>query len=167
VILGLREGRGLRQLDSLPLSPRPHQVPEEAKKEKILKRKNKDPNAPKKALSAFMLYSNKVRDSVKKANPDMSFGELGKAIANKWNAMGPDQKKVERPVVPLPPPPGLAHAGARGGGQEYEEESEALKAKYLVVKAKCACPPPPSRAPRADGGGRCAAAGTTQSTPPP
>jgi hypothetical protein len=39
-------------------------------------RKKKDPNAPKKALSAFMYFSNKNRERVKAANPGVAFGQV-------------------------------------------------------------------------------------------
>jgi hypothetical protein len=41
------------------------------KTKKVLK---KDPDAPKRALSAFMLYSQEQRPIVKKENPDAAFG---------------------------------------------------------------------------------------------
>jgi hypothetical protein len=46
-----------------------------AKKERK-PRKKKDPNAPKKALSAFMYFSNANRDKVKTANPGIPFGQV-------------------------------------------------------------------------------------------
>lgn len=36
----------------------------------------KDPNAPKRPLSAYMYYSKAKRESVKEANPDISFGAV-------------------------------------------------------------------------------------------
>ena len=39
------------------------------------KRTKKDPNAPKKALSAFMIFSQENRSKIKEANPDASFGK--------------------------------------------------------------------------------------------
>lgn len=49
-----------------------------AKKEKK-PRKKKDPNAPKKALSAFMYFSNANRERVKTSNPGIPFGQVGLA----------------------------------------------------------------------------------------
>jgi hypothetical protein len=46
-----------------------------AKKERK-PRKKKDPNAPKKALSAFMYFSNANRDKIKTANPGIPFGQV-------------------------------------------------------------------------------------------
>lgn len=42
----------------------------------VKKKAKKDPNAPKKALSAYMIYMSENRERVKKANPDAGFGEL-------------------------------------------------------------------------------------------
>lgn len=39
-------------------------------------RSKKDPNAPKKGLSAYMFFSQDWRERVKAENPDASFGEL-------------------------------------------------------------------------------------------
>ena len=38
--------------------------------------KKKDPDAPKKPLTSFMLFSNKMRGKVKEDNPGISFGEV-------------------------------------------------------------------------------------------
>lgn len=40
--------------------------------------KTKDPNAPKRNLSAYLIYQNAMRDQFKKDNPEMSFGQLSK-----------------------------------------------------------------------------------------
>lgn len=48
-------------------------------------RKKKDPNAPKKALSGFMFFSNTNRDRVKAANPGIPFGQVGMDMATPTN----------------------------------------------------------------------------------
>jgi HMG (high mobility group) box len=53
----------------------------------------KDPNAPKKALSSFMLFSNEVRSRIKKENPSMSFGDLGKKIGELFRGLSPGEKQ--------------------------------------------------------------------------
>jgi hypothetical protein len=40
------------------------------------KKKKKDPNEPKRAISSFMLFSNAMRSKLKAENPSMAFGEL-------------------------------------------------------------------------------------------
>lgn len=53
----------------------------------------KDPLAPKKNLSAFMLYANENRDKLKEANPDASFGDLGKKLGEAWRGLTDKQKE--------------------------------------------------------------------------
>jgi len=57
------------------------------------KRTKKDPNAPKKALSAFMIFSQENRSKIKEANPDASFGQLGKLIGQAWKALDESEKE--------------------------------------------------------------------------
>ena len=40
------------------------------------KKKKKDPNAPKRGLSAFLLYSNANRSRIKEENPEAKFGDI-------------------------------------------------------------------------------------------
>jgi hypothetical protein len=64
-----------------------------AKKGTKKAKKEKDPNAPKRPLTAFMFFSKDVRATVKAENPNMTFGELGTAIAAKWAKATPAEKK--------------------------------------------------------------------------
>ena len=59
---------------------------------KSKKRAKKDPNAPKKALSAYMLWLNDTRDEIKKDNPGISITELSKKAGVLWKAL--DDKTV-------------------------------------------------------------------------
>merc|ERR1712037_511955 len=44
-------------------------------------RKKKDPNAPKRPMSAYFLFMNATRPQVRKENPDASIGEVAKIMA--------------------------------------------------------------------------------------
>lgn len=58
------------------------------------KKKEKDPNAPKRALSAFMRFQLEERKKMK-ADPgqaSMSFGEFGKSLGEKWRNMSASDK---------------------------------------------------------------------------
>ncbi|KAJ3222178.1 Ribonucleoside-diphosphate reductase large subunit, partial [Chytriomyces hyalinus] len=44
----------------------------------------KDPNAPKKALSAYLLFANENRARIREENPDASFGQIGKLLGAEW-----------------------------------------------------------------------------------
>ena len=48
------------------------------------KKAKKDPNAPKAALSAYMLWTASERDNVKKENPDMKPTEIMSKLGSLW-----------------------------------------------------------------------------------
>ena len=52
----------------------------------------KDPNAPKGAKTAFLFFSAENREKLKKESPDMSFGEVGKALGEMWKTIDSDGK---------------------------------------------------------------------------
>jgi len=53
----------------------------------------KDPKAPKRALSAYMFFSQDWRERIKTENPDASFGEVGKLLGAKWKELDDTEKK--------------------------------------------------------------------------
>jgi structure-specific recognition protein 1 len=57
------------------------------------KKANKDPNAPKKAMTSFFYFLNEMRPKIKQENPDMSFGELGKKAGELFRALSTNQKE--------------------------------------------------------------------------
>ena len=74
--------------------------------------RKKDPNMPKRPLSAYMFFSQDWRERIKSENPDASFGmsfffkrsftglrvrdtgEVGKLLGQKWKTLDDDDKKV-------------------------------------------------------------------------
>jgi hypothetical protein len=56
-------------------------------------KKEKDPNAPKRAKTAYIFFANEVRPRVKKENPEAKFGEISSIIGAEWNALS-DKKKA-------------------------------------------------------------------------
>lgn len=56
------------------------------KKEKK-KRAKKDKNAPKRALSAYMYYSNAMRNTVREENPGIAFAEVAKVLGQRWKEL--------------------------------------------------------------------------------
>lgn len=77
------------------------------------KKRIKDPNAPKRNMSAFFLYSRETRSKVKEANPNFGVGEIAKELGRRWAEASPEIKaKYE--------------AQAEAGRSEYEE----AKRKY-------------------------------------
>merc|ERR1712200_27607 len=63
------------------------------KKEKKVKAK-KDPNAPKRGLSAFMFFAKEERPKVLKDNPSFGVPEVGKELGARWGKLA-DKKKFE------------------------------------------------------------------------
>eukprot|EP00522_Entomoneis_paludosa_P008598 CAMPEP_0172442372 /NCGR_PEP_ID=MMETSP1065-20121228/2822_1 /TAXON_ID=265537 /ORGANISM="Amphiprora paludosa, Strain CCMP125" /LENGTH=905 /DNA_ID=CAMNT_0013192211 /DNA_START=91 /DNA_END=2808 /DNA_ORIENTATION=- len=66
---------------------------DEEKSPKKRKKKAKDPNAPKKAQTAYILYASKMRSTVKEDNPDASFGELTKIVSERFKALSDEERK--------------------------------------------------------------------------
>ena len=58
-------------------------------------KKVKDPNAPKKAMSAYICFCNDKREAIKKSNPDMKVTEVIQEIAKQW-ANVKTKKEVEK-----------------------------------------------------------------------
>lgn len=56
------------------------------------KKKKKDPNAPKRPLSAFFLYCADERPAVKAIYPNYSVGEAAKELGERWNKVSGEVK---------------------------------------------------------------------------
>lgn len=56
------------------------------------KKPKKDPNKPKRNLSAFFIYSNAVRENVRKANPELKFGDIARVISAQFKALTGDER---------------------------------------------------------------------------
>lgn len=56
------------------------------------KRKKKDPNAPKRPLSAFFLFCQDERPAVKAVYPNYSVGEAAKELGERWNKVSAEVK---------------------------------------------------------------------------
>jgi hypothetical protein len=56
------------------------------------KKRKKDPNAPKRPLSAFFLFCADERAAIKAVHPTYSVGEVAKDLGEKWNKVTPDVK---------------------------------------------------------------------------
>ena len=52
----------------------------------------KDPNAPKKPLSAYMNFAKQTRPKIVKENPAFTFGEVGKELGAQWGKLSQAQK---------------------------------------------------------------------------
>ncbi|KAF2500020.1 hypothetical protein BU16DRAFT_522875 [Lophium mytilinum] len=79
------------------------------------KKAKKDPNAPKRGLSAYMFFANEQRDKVREDNPGIKFGEVGKMLGEKWKALSEKNR-------------GPYEAKAATDKKRYEDEKAAYAA---------------------------------------
>jgi len=70
----------------------PHKVP-------VSKQSKKDPNAPKRPMSAFLAYSKDMRSSVQSKNPHLSNTDISKVLGKQWKAESDDIKHKYRTTV--------------------------------------------------------------------
>ncbi|RNA19426.1 high mobility group DSP1 [Brachionus plicatilis] len=85
------------------------------------RKKKKDPNAPKRPLSAFFLFCADERAAVKAVHPTYSVGEVAKDLGEKWNKVSPDVKSKYE-------------AKAAQDKTRYEKELENYKNKTSVAQ---------------------------------
>ncbi|GAV70260.1 LOW QUALITY PROTEIN: HMG_box domain-containing protein/SSrecog domain-containing protein/Rtt106 domain-containing protein, partial [Cephalotus follicularis] len=71
---------------------KPKDGDEDGSKKKKQKKK-KDPNAPKRALSGFMFFSQMERENIKKSNPGIAFTDVGRVLGDKWKKMSEEEKE--------------------------------------------------------------------------
>lgn len=68
----------------------PTRVPQS---DKAQKKKRKDPNAPKRASNAYMVFCKDNRSRLKETRPDLQFGRIGATLGDMWRNMSPEEKK--------------------------------------------------------------------------
>merc|ERR1711936_334305 len=107
------------------------------KGEEKKQRKKKDPNAPKRPMSAYFLFMNATRPTVRKENPDASIGEVAKILGKMWGEIDPSdkakfdkeaaaaKKKWEVEKAAYAKKGKSAAPAAESGDEEEEEEEEA------------------------------------------
>eukprot|EP00854_Cymbomonas_tetramitiformis_P016961 gene16961-20151_t len=61
-------------------------------KEEKTRRKKKDPNAPKRPMAAYMFFCMENREKVKTEMPDLTFGEIGRIMGQRWAAASAEEK---------------------------------------------------------------------------
>ena len=62
-------------------------------KKQAKKKKKKDPNAPKKGMTAYLLFCGAIRPIVKEENPEATFGEISKIIGRKYKELDDNERK--------------------------------------------------------------------------
>jgi ABC-type transporter MlaC component len=78
----------------------PSSAPTPAAAGKVTKEKKvRDPDAPKRPASAYILFSNAKRAEVVKANPAAKLPEVAKILGGMWKALTPEQQSKFKPAV--------------------------------------------------------------------
>lgn len=64
------------------------------KKKRVVRRK-KDPNAPRRGLSAFMFFAKEKRLEIVNANPELKsqMTKVGKMVGEAWGKLQPEERK--------------------------------------------------------------------------
>ena len=57
------------------------------------KKMRRDPSMPKKPLSAYIYFSQVMREQIKKENPKLSVASIMKEVTNRWSAMTEEEKE--------------------------------------------------------------------------
>ncbi|KAF5117835.1 hypothetical protein DV495_004543 [Geotrichum candidum] len=83
-----------------------------------IRKKKKDPNAPKRSLSAYMFFASENRETVRTENPGIAFGQIGRILGERWRALSVEEKEPYE-------------AKAANDKKRYESE----KAQYAASKA--------------------------------
>ena len=56
-------------------------------------KKRRDPNAPKRAMNAYMIFCKERRPDLKKKFPDLPFGKIGAKLGDMWRNFNAEEKK--------------------------------------------------------------------------
>jgi len=72
--------------------PPPGMMPGGRRRRRRGMKKERDPNKPKRALSAFFYYAKDERPKVREIHPEYSVGEVAKELGRQWNELTDEQK---------------------------------------------------------------------------
>ncbi|KAI5633614.1 HMG (high mobility group) box domain-containing protein [Phthorimaea operculella] len=89
----------------------------------------KDPNAPKRSLSAFFWFCNDERSKVKANNPEYTMGDIAKELGRRWAAADP-QAKAKYEQLSEQDKARYDRAADPQAKAKYEQLSEQDKARY-------------------------------------
>jgi hypothetical protein len=59
----------------------------------MVNKMRRDPNMPKKPLSAYIYFSQEIREVIKRENPKMPVVSIMKEVSNRWSAMNKEEKE--------------------------------------------------------------------------
>ncbi|KAM3585806.1 hypothetical protein VKS41_002350 [Umbelopsis sp. WA50703] len=81
-------GKSLLETSELLKKVSSLQVSEEGKK-----KRNKDPNAPKRPMGSFFLFANDRREKLRKEHPDLDTKEIARKLGEEWKDLSDSKKK--------------------------------------------------------------------------
>jgi hypothetical protein len=97
-------------------------TPPKGSVERKKKKAKKDPNAPKKGLGPFFIFSKEMRPTIKAENPDMQATDMGRKLGELFRALTPEVKEKYEKL-------------AKEDKARYTKENEAyLKSKASVAE---------------------------------
>ncbi|QUC17826.1 uncharacterized protein UV8b_02067 [Ustilaginoidea virens] len=76
----------------------------------------KKKRGPKRGLSAYMFFANEQRENVRSENPNITFGQVGKVLGERWKALSHTQRAPYE-------------AKAAADKKRYEDEKAAWQAE--------------------------------------
>ncbi|EFY90852.1 hypothetical protein MHUMG1_06759 [Metarhizium humberi] len=76
----------------------------------------KKKRGPKRGLSAYMFFANEQRENVRAENPNITFGQVGKVLGERWKALNDKQRAPYE-------------AKAAADKKRYEDEKAAFQAE--------------------------------------
>lgn len=59
----------------------------------------KDPNAPKRPATSYIMFQNDIRDELRQKHPELPYKELLGKVSEAWSVLGEDQKKAYQNVA--------------------------------------------------------------------
>jgi len=121
-------------------------------------KKKKDPNAPKRAQTAWIIYSTENRPRLKAENPDLSFGDCAKILSDefkqlpekdraKYEKLAEDDKlRYQREMESYVPPPDDVEEEEDEDSNNFDESDEEEKPAKKGKKKQKKDPNAPKRA---------------------
>jgi hypothetical protein len=106
------------------------------KREGASKKKKKDPNAPKKAMSAYIIFSAAKRIELKETQPELDFNQTAVEMGKQWRELSDEDKvqwneksavskaRYEKEMEGYTPPADLVMSDDNGGGSKASKKKK-------------------------------------------
>jgi hypothetical protein len=102
-------------------------------------KKDKDPNAPKRPRSAYIIFSGQEGKKIRAANPEMSAKDVMREIGRRWSQIDPEKKakfeeeaaadkeRYSEEMESYSPPPVSDKGDEKKGGKKAKKDPNAPK----------------------------------------